>query len=195
MFYQRDWKFIGEGTILKRSLGSLQFLDFLVSEPPAKYLRIDFEKDVVTIVETNVDDVTGEILARTIERLMKEGAFDATVSEFQGKKGRIGQTVRVVCAKGSEEKFGKILVEETGTLGVKTTEWTRLIVPRRTVSISATIGKFHGNLNVKVSKIGSGLRIKPELEEAKKISDSENIPLRQVMEMISQQALAQVGSF
>ena len=178
------------GTILKRyktkfhSLGSL----FTLLEPQS----IDFEQDIVTIVETNVDDVSGEILGRTIERLMEEGAFDATVTSFLGKKGRMGQTVRVVCAKGEGEKFANILVQETGTLGVKTTDWTRMIVPRKVVTISATIGNFRGKLNVKVSKIGSGLRIKPELEEAKRISESQNIPLRQVMEMISQEATRQI---
>src|SRR5579872_1613373 len=140
---------------------------------------IDFERDVVSVVETNVDDVTGEILGRTIERLMAEGAFDATVSSFLGKKGRIGQTVRVVCSKNSSEKFARILVEETGSLGVKTTEWIRLIVPRRVVGVPVRIGNYQGQISVKVSKIASGLRIKPELEEAKKISESENLPLRQ----------------
>lgn len=156
---------------------------------------INFERDVVSIVETNVDDVTGEILGRTIERLMDEGALDATVTSYFGKKGRIGQTVRVVCPRGSAEKFGQILVDETGTLGVKTTEWTRLIVPRKVVSISVKVGNFHGEVNVKVSKAGSGWRVKPELEQAKKISDSEKIPLRQVMEIISSETAAQLDNY
>jgi pyridinium-3,5-bisthiocarboxylic acid mononucleotide nickel chelatase len=156
---------------------------------------INFERDIVTIVETNVDDVTGEILGRTIERLMHEGALDATVSSFLGKKGRVGQTVRVVCEQGEGDKFAVILVEETGTLGVKTTDWTRMIVPRKVVTISAHIGNFHGRLNVKVSRTGSGLRIKPELEEAKRISESEGIPLREVMESIYREAAAQIKTF
>ncbi len=167
-----------------------------MSELPQKTSsRVDFEKDVVSVVETNVDDVTGEILGRTIERLFEEGAFDATVSPFLGKKGRMGQTVRVVCPKGTAEKFGQIIVEETGTLGVKTTEWTRLIVPRKVVSVFVNIGNFSGNISVKVSKIGAALRIKPEMEEAKKISDSEKIPLREVMELISREASSQITEF
>jgi pyridinium-3,5-bisthiocarboxylic acid mononucleotide nickel chelatase len=151
-----------------------------------------FERDVVSVVETNVDDVTGEILARAVERLMDEGALDATVTSFLGKKGRIGQTVRVVCEKGSAEKFGMILVEETGTLGVKTCDWTRLIVPRKVVSLPVNIGNYRGDMSLKVSKLESGLRVKPELDEAKKISDQEKIPLRQVLELISAQALEEL---
>ena len=156
-------------------------------------ISLVFERDIVSVVETNVDDVTGEILARTIDRLMAEGAFDATVSSFLGKKGRIGQTIRVVCAKNSAEKFGEILVEETGTLGVKTTQWTRLIVPRKTTHVPVKLGKFNGEVSVKVSQLNSGLRVKPELEEAKKIADSEGIPLRRVMEIISTQALTRIN--
>ena len=147
--------------------------------------KIRFERDVVSVVESNVDDVSGEVLARTIERLIEEGSFDATVSSFQGKKGRMGQTVRVVCAKNDAEKFAEILVEETGTLGVKTSEWTRLIVPRKVISVPVKIGKFSGEVSVKVSTLRTGLRIKPELTDAKRISESEKIPLRQVLETIS----------
>jgi len=154
--------------------------------------KIKFERGTVTLVESNVDDVTGEVLSRTVERLMEEGAFDATVSSFMGKKGRMGQTVRVVCAKGSAEKFAEILVEETGTLGVKTTEWIRLIVQRRVLCVPVRIGNFRGSVSVKAARIGSGLRIKPELSEAKRISDGEKIPLRQVLEIISRTAESEI---
>jgi len=163
--------------------------DFLVPRTPS---TIHFEKDVVAVVETNLDDVTGEILARTVERLLEEGAFDATVTPFLGKKGRMGQTVRVVCKRGTSAKFGQILVEETGTLGVKTTEWTRMILPRDVISVSVKVGNFRGKVSVKVARIGGSLRIKPELEDAKKIATSEKIPLREVMEIISKEAVTQI---
>lgn len=153
-----------------------------------------FERDVVEIVETNVDDVTGEVLARTVDRLLKEGALDATVSSFLGKKGRMGQTVRVVCGKGSAEKYAQILVEETGTLGVKVSELKWLIVPRKIISISVEIGSYTGKVNVKVSKVGEDTMVKPELEDAKQISEKENIPLRKVLEIISSQARAQLAA-
>jgi pyridinium-3,5-bisthiocarboxylic acid mononucleotide nickel chelatase len=166
-------------------------LDFLVSKSSST--KINFQKETVTLVETNVDDVTGEVVARTVERLLEEGAYDATAVNYLGKKGRTGQTIRAVCEKGSAEKFGQILVEETGSLGIKTTDWTRMIVPRRTVLISVSIGKFKGQLKAKVARTGTSLRIKPELEDAKKISDSEKIPLREVLELISKQAISQIG--
>jgi pyridinium-3,5-bisthiocarboxylic acid mononucleotide nickel chelatase len=147
---------------------------------------IKFERDIIAIIETNVDDTTGEIIARTIEKLITEGALDATAASYLGKKGREGYTIRVVCPTDAIEKFAQILVEETGTLGVKMTEFTRLIVPRRTVAIPVAIENFHGNVSVKVAEWkGRILRIKPELAEARQISESQKVPLRDVLELVS----------
>ncbi len=162
---------------------------------PRSSAAIRFEKETVAIVETNVDDVSGEILGRTIEKLLEEGAYDATVSAFLGKKGRMGQTVRVVCNRRASEKFAEILVEETGTLGVKTAEWTRMVVPRKVLSIPVKIGHFQGKVNIKVAKIANGIRFKPEFEDAREIAIREKIPLRRVMEMISEQAAAAKSGF
>lgn len=151
---------------------------------PVSSSKIKFERDVVAVVETNVDDVSGEIMGRTVERLLNEGAFDATVTPYLGKKGRMGHTIRALCPHDSIEKFAQILVEETGTLGVKTLEYTRLIVPRKSVSVPFEIGRFKGNVSVKASEIAGRIRIKPETSEAKQISDSQKIPLREVLDAI-----------
>ena len=152
--------------------------------------KIKFETDTVAIIETNVDDVTGEILARTIEQLMSAGAYDATASPYLGKKGRMGSTVRVVCARDSFEKFAEILVEETGTLGAKVTEWTRLIVPRRQMSVPLEIEGFNGNISVKVARVNGRIRIKPELSDARRVSEACGLPLREVLEMITSRAMS-----
>jgi pyridinium-3,5-bisthiocarboxylic acid mononucleotide nickel chelatase len=151
--------------------------------------RASFKKDIVADVETNIDDTTGEIIGRTIERLIDEGAYDAVATPYVGKKGRPGQTIRVICARSSVEKLARILVEETGTLGVKVSLYTRLIVPRKEISIPIVFGKFKGNVPVKVAKMGSMVRVKPEYSVLKQISDSERVPLRDVQQTITNTAL------
>ncbi|MHB1909556.1 MAG: nickel pincer cofactor biosynthesis protein LarC2 [Nitrososphaerales archaeon] len=147
--------------------------------------RLEFDRDVVSIVETNMDDVTGEILSRTIDRLLAEGAYDATATAHLGKKGREGFTLVAVSSNDLVEKMAEIIVEETGTLGVKVTESTRLIVPRKVMLIPFSIGSFSGNVSIKVAKVGNKiLRIKPEVKEAEQISNSQKIPLREVLEQI-----------
>jgi uncharacterized protein (DUF111 family) len=162
---------------------------------PSRKSPIKFERDIVSVLETNVDDVTGEILPRAIERALSEGAYDATASPYLGKKGRQGNTIRIVCSTDSTEKLAQVLVEETGTLGVKMTEYTRLIVPRRIVSVPIVIENFKGNVSVKVTEWkGRVIRVKPEISDAKQISDSQKIPLREVLEQISYLAKQYIAS-
>lgn len=144
-----------------------------------------FERDIIAVVETNVDDTTGEVLARTIDRVTREGAYDVSVSTYYGKKGRIGQTIRAICSPDSVEKFAQILVEETGTLGVKFTEYTRLIVPRKEISVPVSIGNFRGSVSVRVADLKETPRIRPDQVQAREISESQKVPLRDVLELIT----------
>ena len=154
--------------------------------------KIKFDRDRVAVLETNIDDVTGEVLSRVADRLIEEGALDATVTAFVGKKGRIGQTVRVTTEPDSVENLAQILVEETGTLGVKTTEYERLIVPRRTHSIPFQLNGYKRKVKVKLARINESIRIKPEFSEARMISEKTGVPLREVLDLIVESAKKQL---
>jgi pyridinium-3,5-bisthiocarboxylic acid mononucleotide nickel chelatase len=154
----------------------------------SKKRKMKFNRDRVVVIETNVDDVTGEVISHAIDRLIEEGALDATATTFLGKKGRLGQTVRVTALPNSVESLAQILVEETGTLGVKTTEFERLIVPRKTLSIPFQLQRYKGKVQVKFAKINESIRIKPEFSTARSISEKTGVPLREVIELISESA-------
>jgi len=147
-----------------------------------------FYRDRVAVIETNLDDVTGEVISHAIDRLMDRGALDATVTNFLGKKGRSGQIIRVTALPSSVESLAEILVEETGTLGVKTTEYERLIVPRKSISIPFELHGYRGKVQVKYAKLSGSVRIKPEFSNARTISEKTGVPLREVIELISESA-------
>jgi uncharacterized protein (TIGR00299 family) protein len=73
----------------------------------------------ISIIETDVDDVTGEIAGKTISDLMLNGALDAYVVPSTRKKGRPGMLIRAISRQGDEEKLSLILMSDTGTLGVR----------------------------------------------------------------------------
>ncbi|MEO6570827.1 MAG: nickel pincer cofactor biosynthesis protein LarC [Ilumatobacteraceae bacterium] len=80
------------------------------------------------LVEANVDDVTGEVLAHTIERLIDAGAFDAWATPIVMKKGRPAHTVHALCDDATFDAVRRVLVAETGTLGlraVRVERWPR----------------------------------------------------------------------
>jgi len=75
--------------------------------------------DSVKILETNVDDVSGEVLGNMIEKIMNNGAKDVTVSSAITKKGRPTHLVTIICDSNSMNTLVELLISETGTLGVR----------------------------------------------------------------------------
>lgn len=129
---------------------------------------------VVQLVETNVDDVTGEIVAHTISRLLDNGAHDAWATPIIMKKGRPAFTVHVLCEPARTEHMAEILVAETGTLGVRATSMERW-PQQRTESVVDVDGH-----DIRV-KIASG-RIKVEFDDAARAASSLGVSVREVID-------------
>ena len=157
-------------------------------------MELPFEKDKIMLIETNVDDVTGEVIGHTLDQLIEEGAFDATATPFVGKKGRPGLTIRVTCSPNSSQKFASLLVRETGTFGVKVHTLDRLKVRRKNFSISIRIKNRPYKADVKTANVGGEIRIKPEFDDVKSIARKTKTPLRTVLGLIIQQASEQLLS-
>src|SRR4029079_14464323 len=73
----------------------------------------------VLLLEVNVDDATGEVLAHAIAALLDTGAHDAWVTPILMKKGRPAYTVSALAHPALSEQVARTLVVETGTLGVR----------------------------------------------------------------------------
>lgn len=139
----------------------------------------DFVVDSVKILETNVDDVSGEILGNLIDKLIQKGAKD--VSIFQGitKKGRPTNLISVICDDEYVGTLSDILVFETGTLGVRISTSERFIVPR---SLHKTTIVFNGEafeINYKKSSFGGRSNFKIEFDDLKNISKIINKSIRE----------------
>ncbi len=84
----------------------------------------------VSLLETNVDDVTGETLADTVAALMAAGAHDAWVTPVVGKKGRPAHVVSALTDPARSDEVRAVLVEQTGTLGVRVQQLVRWTAAR-----------------------------------------------------------------
>ncbi len=140
-------------------------------------------EDSVVVLETNVDDVSGEIIGQTIDVLFEKGAKDVSVIPVITKKGRPGQIIKVISNPDDAQKLARTLIDETGSLGVRLTSTPRLVLKRETNITSITIGSKSYDLRIKVSRDTSGniIRIKPEFEDLKKIAKETNLPLRHIV--------------
>lgn len=91
---------------------------------------------MVDILETNVDDADGEVIAYTIARLHREGARDASATPIIMKKGRPGHLIQVICRQEDSERLAGVMAEELGTLGVRCIPSVhRFIAERKVITI------------------------------------------------------------
>jgi uncharacterized protein (TIGR00299 family) protein len=150
-----------------------------------KPLGNDFLKDEIAVLETNLDDVTGEIIGYTFDRLLQEGAKDVSVIPMFTKKNRPGQILRVITDRNDADHLSRVLIEETGTLGVRVNFCERHIIGREIFQVDILVGDVKDFVNVKVAKNSRGeiIRIKPEFEDVKRIADKTKKPLREVMDL------------
>jgi pyridinium-3,5-bisthiocarboxylic acid mononucleotide nickel chelatase len=141
--------------------------------------------DEVVILETNLDDVSGEVIGRAVERLMASGARDVTITPVFMKKNRPGQMVSVIAQKSDAEKLANVLIEETGTLGVRELPVARHISNRTATRIDLRIdGKIYSaGAKLSQDQTGKTVRAKLEYEDLRKISDQTGVSLRNLQKL------------
>lgn len=131
----------------------------------------NFDIDSVKILETNVDDVSGEILGNLIEKIMAKGAKDVSIYHGIAKKGRPTNLVSVICDDENVDDIIDTLVLETGTLGVRISDSNRFIVPRTIHDVSLTLFGQSFKVNYKKSSFKGKTDFKIEFDDLKKISN------------------------
>ena len=130
------------------------------------------KKDLVKILETNIDDVSGEILGHLIEKIMEQGAKDVSIYPGITKKGRPTNLVCVICDESVVDTIIDTLVLETGTLGIRISDSNRIIVPRTNHSFSLTFDGKSFEVNYKKSSYKGKTHFKIEFDDLKNISNS-----------------------
>ncbi len=138
--------------------------------------------DRVDILETNVDDVTGEALAYTIGRLMEEGARDASAVPVVMKKGRSGHLVRVISPPGATDRLVGVMARELGTLGIRCIPMVHRSVAERTVEpVTVTIRGREWTVDVKCGWSGGKITsFKAEYEQAAACARETGLSFREV---------------
>lgn len=153
-------------------------------------LMEQFPREEIEVLETNVDDVTGEVLGNLIEELMRIGAKDVSIIPATMKKGRCGHVIKVICDPRDSCRIAEEIVRQTGSLGIRVMATKhRWIVPREIEEVDVPIGGKNYRARVKISKDMHGriLEVSPEFEDAKRISDELNVPLKEVMRIIERE--------
>jgi uncharacterized protein (TIGR00299 family) protein len=133
------------------------------------------------VLEVNVDDVTGEVLAHTVAALLAAGAHDAWATPIVMKKGRPAHTVAALADPADVDRLAAVLLAETGSLGLRATTVERW--PQRRAEATIDVGGHR----IRV-KVADG-RAKPEHDDAVAAARALGRPLRDVLRDAETRAL------
>jgi uncharacterized protein (TIGR00299 family) protein len=140
------------------------------------------EKNV--LLETNIDDMSPQILEYLTERLFKAGALDVFVTPIYMKKQRPAFTLSVLSPLSLAPLLRTIIFEETTTLGVREYEVTKWVLPRMAAEIPTPWGTVRGKAVTKHGRVV----ILPEYEDCKKIAAQTGLPLQEVFRIAQESA-------
>jgi hypothetical protein len=139
----------------------------------------DWETDRIAVLETNLDDISGEVLGGLVEAALAAGALDVFHTPIQMKKNRPGVLLTVLCAEADADKFSELMLRETTAFGVRRTLAERRKLRREFVTVKT---KF-GGVKVKLGKLnGRVVQAAPEFEACRKLAAQKKVPLKQVYE-------------
>jgi uncharacterized protein (TIGR00299 family) protein len=138
--------------------------------------------DEVVVLETNLDDVSGEVIGRAVEKLMEAGARDVSITPVFMKKNRPGQLISVITDKAKSEHLAELLMEETGTLGVREMPVSRHISRRSsgTMELEVEGQKFQVRVKTARTTTGHSQGGKVEYEDLRRISDETGLSIREL---------------
>jgi pyridinium-3,5-bisthiocarboxylic acid mononucleotide nickel chelatase len=144
------------------------------------------DTDWVTVIESNIDNMSGELLGGLMETLLSAGALDVSYTPLQMKKNRPATMVTVICVPEMSNALAQVLLRETTTLGVRLQQMQRLKAQRTQQHIETPLGP----LLVKVKRLGTRvLSTTPEYEDCQRIAHEKHLSLSEVYE-VAQRAIA-----
>jgi len=144
----------------------------------------DQESDEMWITETNIDNMSGEILGYVMDKLFEVGAVDVYFTSIQMKKGRPGVIISAIVSELNLPSVESVLFNQTTTFGIRKHKVVRKILAREFKELDSPFGK----IKVKVGKFNGDIKsISPEYEDCKRIAEEKGIPLKQVYSIISKE--------
>lgn len=134
--------------------------------------------DTCALLETNLDDVTPEILGNAQSALMEAGALDVWLTPILMKKSRPGHMLSVLVKDEDIDGFAERIFRETGTLGIRIRRIERRILDRSAETCETEFGPIrfkNGMLD------GEIITRKPEFEDCKAAAERAGVPLKELL--------------
>lgn len=135
----------------------------------------------VVLIETNVDDMTGEMVGALFELLLEADALDVYATPVTMKKSRPGIILSVLAEKGDVEKLESIVFRETTTFGLRKSLMQRTCLEREKSKVATP----HGEVEVKIGRYrGMVVSVQPEYDSARKTAQAAGVPLKEIYRLV-----------
>jgi uncharacterized protein (TIGR00299 family) protein len=131
-------------------------------------------------LQTNMDDLSPEILGAVQDRLFQAGALDVFFTSIQMKKSRPATMLSVLCDPSAFEKIQEIIFAETSTFGIRYREMNRKTLDREWVELETSAGQIQIKIGRHAGKI---LQVAPEFESCRAAAQQSSLPLKRVYEL------------
>ena len=136
-----------------------------------------WETDQVMLLETNLDDISPEVLGHFLEQAMAQGALDVFHTPIQMKKSRPGIMLSLLCEPKDADRFGEALLRETSAFGFRQQRVERRKLAREFVEVATEFGP----VTVKLGRLrGRIAQVAPEYESCRAVADRARVPVRTV---------------
>jgi uncharacterized protein (TIGR00299 family) protein len=184
---------IGYGSGHKKFKNLPNFLRIVMGKSP---LINKVNTDTIYLIETNVDDISGELIGNLIDELIQAKAKDVTVIPGISKKGRPTYLIRAISDHVHKDSILEILFQESGTMGIRIQEVQRIIASRATIIVPIKINNNHFTIHVKIAKDSNDRTIsaKPEFDDIKTVASKARISVKMTMELAYIQIMQRIGS-
>jgi hypothetical protein len=137
------------------------------------------QTETICLLETNLDDMSGELIGHCVNVLLEAGALDVFTTAIQMKKNRPGVLLSVLCPVDNAAQMEAIIFRETTTLGVRRMAVTRRKLARQPLQVNTPWGAIEG---VVATLPGGEERFSPEYESCKAAAARNNVAVREVYE-------------
>ncbi len=155
-------------------------LRIMIGESAAVSERSDAE--TLTVLETNIDDLSPQILGHFMERALAEGALDCWFTPIQMKKNRPATLVSVLCHTADEQRFLELFYRETSTIGVRVQRVERHSLKREVTTVETEFG----HVDIKRSYLnGEAVNSKPEFDDMKAAAAASGVSVKAVSDAVA----------
>jgi pyridinium-3,5-bisthiocarboxylic acid mononucleotide nickel chelatase len=136
-------------------------------------------EETAILLESNIDDISPEIMSFAMDKLFSEGARDVWFTPIIMKKGRPAFVLSCLCAEGAETRMAETMFQETGTLGIRISTVSREALHRETINVTTE----YGIIRVKSGMLnGAAVSVRPEFADVAAAARKYNSPAKDVYE-------------